>query len=92
MTRFCIEFRQNVPYVMHEQGREGMIRPRGNKTKFMFNSTMKFFLLINVEMPTSVGIYTFMSRKNNILGLSEPKKAEFLAICILMSILNFMLS
>ena len=35
---------------------------------------MKFFLLINVEMPTIVGILTFMSRKNSILGLCEPEK------------------
>ena len=40
---------------------------------------MKFFLLINVKMPTTVGILTFMSGKSNILGLSEPKKkAKFL--------------
>ena len=30
---------------------------------------MLFFLLINVKMPTIVGILTIMSRKNNILGL-----------------------
>ena len=42
--------------------------------------SMKFFLLINVKMPTIVGILTFMRGKNNILGLSEPKKAEFLDI------------
>ena len=42
---------------------------------------MKFFPLINVKMPTSVGILTCMSGKNNILGLTEPKKkAEFLDI------------
>ena len=35
---------------------------------------MKFFLLMNVKMPTVVGILTFMSRKNSILDLSEPKK------------------
>ena len=35
---------------------------------------MKFFLLKNVKMPTIVGILTFMSRKNNIIGLSEPEK------------------
>ena len=34
--------------------------------------SMKFSLLINVKMPTNVGILTFMSRKNSILGLSEP--------------------
>ena len=45
-----------------------------------------FFLLINVKMPTIVGILTFMSGKNNILGLAEPKKAEFLDIFIFMSI------
>ena len=37
---------------------------------------MKFFLLINVKMPTIVGILTFISGKNNILGLSEPKKSR----------------
>ena len=41
---------------------------------------MKFFLLINVKMSTIVGILTFMSRKNSILGLSEPENAEFLDI------------
>ena len=59
---------------------------------------MKFFLLINVKMPTTVGILTFMSRKNSILGLSESekirirKKLNFIDISILMSIQNFMLS
>ena len=33
--------------------------------------SMKFFLLINVKMPTIVGILTCMSRKNNIQGLTE---------------------
>ena len=37
--------------------------------------SMKFFLLINIKMPTIVGILTFMSRKNCILGLSEPEKS-----------------
>ena len=35
---------------------------------------MKFFPLINVKMPTIVGILTFINRKNSILGLSEPGK------------------
>ena len=38
--------------------------------------SMKFFLLINVKMPTIVGILTFMNGKNSILGLSEPKKSR----------------
>ena len=40
--------------------------------------SMLFFLLINVKMPTIVGILTFMSGKNSILGLSELKKTNFL--------------
>ena len=51
------------------------------KLFFMFNSTVhEIFLLINVKMPTTVGILTYLSVKNSILGLSEPKKAEFLDI------------
>ena len=34
----------------------------------------KFFLLINVKMPTIVGISTFMSKKNSSICLSEPEK------------------
>ena len=48
--------------------------------------SMIFFLLINVKMPTIVGILTFTSGKISILDLSEPKKAEFLDIYILMNI------
>ena len=48
--------------------------------------SMKFFLLINIKMPTVVGILTFMNGKNSILALSEPKKAKFLDIFILMRI------
>ena len=36
---------------------------------------VKFFLLINVKMPTIVGISTFMSRKNISIGLSKPVKS-----------------
>ena len=45
--------------------------------------SMKFFRLINVKMPTFVGILTFMSGKNSILGLPEPKNVAFLDIFIL---------
>ena len=50
---------------------------------------MKFFLLINVKMPTTVGILTVISRNKRILCLSEPENTEFLDIFILMSILKF---
>ena len=35
-------------------------------------------LLINIKMPTTVGILTFMSGKNNILGYLSIKKLNFL--------------
>ena len=38
--------------------------------------SMKFFLLINVKMPTVVGISTFVNGKNSIQGLSEPKTSR----------------
>ena len=53
---------------------------------------MEFFLLINVKIPTIIGILTIMGRKNNILGYLSLKNAEILDIFILMSIWNFMLS
>ena len=52
------------------------ICPGPEVTKLFLSSTqlsMKIFQLINVKMPTFVGILTFMSGKNSILGLSEPK-------------------
>ena len=62
----------------------------GPEVKKLFSCStqlsMKFFLLIYVKIPTVVGILTFMSGKNSILGLSEPKNAEFLDIFILMNI------
>ena len=45
--------------------------------------SMKYFLFINVKMLTIFGILTFMSRKNSILCLLEPEKAEFLDILYL---------
>ena len=35
---------------------------------------MLFFLLINVKMPTTVGIFTIMSRKNFMLNSVEHEK------------------
>ena len=43
--------------------------------KNMLNSAeLKLILLINVKMPTTVGILTFMNRKSSILGLYELEK------------------
>ena len=38
--------------------------------------SMKFFPLLNVKMPTIVGILTCISWKNNILGLTAPEKSR----------------
>ena len=47
---------------------------------------MKFFLLINVKMPTNIGTSAFMSGKNSILGLSDPeKKLKFLIFSYLLA-------
>ena len=54
--------------------------------------SMKFFPLINVKMPTILGISTFMSRKNSIHGLSVSEKAEFLDIFYTCEHLKFQLS
>ena len=55
-----------------------MITPPGPEVIKLFSCStqlsMKPFLLLNVKMPTMVGILTFMSRKNNILCLPEPNK------------------
>ena len=49
--------------------------PRGYKKTFMLNSAEYEIFLLKI-----VSILTFMSRKNRILGLPEPEKAEFLHI------------
>ena len=43
---------------------------------FMLNSIEhEIFLLLNVKMPTIVGILTFMSRKNSIFVLAESEES-----------------
>ena len=61
------------------EGTEILANSPGPEVIKLFSCTtqlsMKFLLLINVKMPTIVGILTFMSGKNSILDLSEPKKS-----------------
>ena len=73
---------------MYEQTVWSQIRPRCYRKKIMLTSAEHdFFLLVNVKMPTIVGILPFISRKNSILGLSDPEeKAELSDIFILMII------
>ena len=57
------------------------------KISYSTQLSMKFFLLINVKMPTIVGILTFISRKNSILDLSEPeKKLNFMIFLYLQAV------
>ena len=51
------------------------IKLLGPKVKEGFHAelSMNFLLLLNVKMPTFVGISTFMSRKKSILGLSKSE-------------------
>ena len=82
----CVLYLQ---WMLKRSSNKVLIRPGPEFIKLFSCSTqlsMTFFLLINVKMPTIVGILTFMSRKNSILDLSKPKKAEFLVIFILLSI------
>ena len=53
---------------------------------------MKFFLLINVKMPTTVGVLTFMSRKIvgvlTIVGILTFMSRKFVDILTFMSWIN----
>ena len=61
-----------------DTGQRSKFRPGGFKTFCMLNSSEhKFILLINVKMPTIVGILTFISRINT----SERFKARNFFIC-----------
>ena len=61
-----------------QQQQQSEIRPRGYQTFFMLNSTEhEFFLLINVKMPTVVGILTFISRKNGTFPFLKPQPRLF---------------
>ena len=64
----------SISYLTLETGTD-VSKPGPEVIKLFSCSTqlsMKFVLLIDVKMPTIVGILTCMSGKNNILGLTEP--------------------
>ena len=66
----AILFSQQDPETISRKLRPEVIKLFSYSTEL----SMKFFVLVNVKMPTVVGILTFMSGKNSILGLSGPKK------------------
>ena len=53
----------------------GISRSRGYKTFFITQLSTKFIMLINVKMPTIVGILTFMSMINTTF--ERPKARNF---------------
>ena len=58
---------------------------RGYK-KFMLNSAEhEIAHTINVKMTTDIGILTFISRQNSLLGLSEPAHNTFLKFLYLLA-------
>ena len=71
---YCISRNASVKYGSSERAARCLPRPGPKVVKLFSCSTqlsMKIFLLINIKMPTIVG----MSGKNSILGLSEPIKS-----------------
>ena len=65
---FNAELTKNIPKLSPDSPGPKVIKLFSCSTQL----SMKFFSLINVKMPTIVGILTCMSGKNNILGLTEP--------------------
>ena len=60
----CSGLLQRVQIIQMMTG-QNWFRPQGYKTFFMQTQlTMKFIMLINIKMPTTVGILTFISMKN----------------------------
>ena len=57
---------------------KGLLNPKQPTNQFFILNSAEhdFFLFTNVKMPTSVGTLTFVSRKNSILGFSEPEKCR----------------
>ena len=78
---------QELKFVIERCSGPEVIKLCSQSTRLSTN----FFLLINVKMPTIVGILTLISKKTSILGLSELDKTEFLYIYKSMSISNFIL-
>ena len=81
-SAYCCTFHQRLYHPLHLTpflpylglGESKTSVPEVIKKSCSTQLSMKFFLLINVKMPTVVGILTFMSRKNSILGLYDPEK------------------
>ena len=67
----------------------------GHKTFFHTQLSMKFFLLINIKMPTIVGILIFISRNNFMLSSAvqeESVNCWYLFIFFFFGRTNFILS
>ena len=54
---------------------DGQTDGQGDYYRALLTSSMLFFLLINVKMPTIDGILTFINRKNFVLSCVEHEKS-----------------
>ena len=68
-----------------ERGRTGKIKLFSCSTQL----SMKFILLINVKMPTIVGILTFISMINTTLERLKARTSSFVGILVLHEQLKF---
>ena len=78
IIKLFLEKRQGVFIIAGTFIRINTVHQSGPEVIKLFSCStqlsMKFFLLINVKMPTIVGILTFLSGKNSSLGIFEPEK------------------
>ena len=64
-------------------------QPRSRAIIFFSKLSTKFILLINVKMPTIVGILTFMSMINTTSEILKQETSLFVGILVFMSSWNF---
>ena len=71
---------------MQTTKKKTQIRPRGYKLFSCFTQlSTKFFLLINVKMPTIVGILTFISKINTASEKVKARNFLFVGIIVFMN-------
>ena len=73
----CLIYKWHINNILFlAKGKFGFLWRSGPEVIKLFSCStqlsMKFSPLIDVKMPTIVGILTYICGKNNILGLTEP--------------------
>ena len=72
------KFKRSRKLILQDKLNKIELRKQGNHKIFLCSTelSMKFFLLINVKMPTIVGILTFISRKKQHCCLIRALKTQ----------------